>query len=565
MTAKPHRATTWPLLRKDLTEMAAQGRGYWLRAGVVALGYAGFVWLYHELGQNLRSGGRESFELLNGFMAGAVTLFTPLVIASAIAGEKERSAFGLLLVTPLTCWELLLEKFVARLVPLAGMMLCTLPLYAVCYSHGGVEPATLVGVAGLQLANLLQAGAVGLCMSCRFQSTLTAVLMSWLFWGVLLVAAIVMDMARWDEDLALGIFGFYHAVEAKFYPTFTDDLWRFACLLGPALLLLLAARFFLLRHAFRKAGNRRLSLVRWLHRRLDWMTGRLRGGSMLPGKEAFSWRELHRLGIATFRFKVRLAVAAFLASFAASLVVLLVELNGATEIYFGMHVGIWIIMAIAATMFGVSAAQAEAKNRTAETLAVTPDGIAHALSARMSALTILSLLLFPALLVLPGTGLLLLEYLLRPWSQALIQLAAYILPIAATFLVLPFFFLRYGMWFGTVFKGSARALAVAVIAALVWFIGAEYAGAKAYDYFEDKSYVLSPGGYNVDISAESLRLLEWFASARGIASPAALPVKILQREDAVHPATTGIFTALYLSLGMLLQHRTLHRVRKRYG
>ena len=37
MTTRVHRATTWPLLRKDLTEMAAQPRAYWLRMLCVAV------------------------------------------------------------------------------------------------------------------------------------------------------------------------------------------------------------------------------------------------------------------------------------------------------------------------------------------------------------------------------------------------------------------------------------------------------------------------------------------------------------------------------------------------
>ena len=190
--------------------------------------------------------------------------------------------------------------------------------------------------------------------------------------------------------------------------------------------------------------------------------------------------------------------------------------------------------------------------------------MAHAISARMSAVTILSLLLLPALLVLPITGSWL-GFAPETWLEALVELGQATLPIAATFIVLPFFFLRYGLWFGALFRGSARALAVAVVVALVWLFGAEYIGAKAYYHYENRVYINRSGEYNFSFRAEDVRRINWIRLARGIASPAGLPEKILQEEDAVHPAATGMFTVFYFSLGMLLHHRTLRRVRKRYG
>lgn len=54
-------------------------------------------------------------------------------------------------------------------------------------------------------------------------------------------------------------------------------------------------------------------------------------------------------------------------------------------------------------------------------------------------------------------------------------------PIYATillYLVLPFFFIRYGLWFGTMFKGATRALAAAVIVAMIWVFSAEHLSHK---------------------------------------------------------------------------------------
>ena len=119
MTARVHRATTWPLLRKDLTEMAAQGRGYWLRMLAVVLVFGGFFFVAQR--------GVYGFFGLNFIVACILTAIAPAVVASAIAGEKDRNSFALLLITDLKPRELLLQKFMARLIPLLSLLFCLLP------------------------------------------------------------------------------------------------------------------------------------------------------------------------------------------------------------------------------------------------------------------------------------------------------------------------------------------------------------------------------------------------------------------------------------------------------
>ena len=123
MTARVHRATTWPLLRKDLTEMAAQPRAYWLRMLCVAVLYTLFLFLLpgeHAYSYGGGAGGRI-FQNLNFQLAICLTVCAPAAVASAISGEKERNAFGLLLVTDLRPRELLVVAPLVTLLVVLGV------------------------------------------------------------------------------------------------------------------------------------------------------------------------------------------------------------------------------------------------------------------------------------------------------------------------------------------------------------------------------------------------------------------------------------------------------------
>ena len=66
-------------------------------------------------------------------------LLTPAYAAGSIAEEKERKTLDFLLVSELTAREILLGKFLGRLVFLLGVMLAGLPILALAQLYGGVS------------------------------------------------------------------------------------------------------------------------------------------------------------------------------------------------------------------------------------------------------------------------------------------------------------------------------------------------------------------------------------------------------------------------------------------
>ena len=470
MTARVHRATTWPLLRKDLTEMAAQPRAYWLRMLCVAVLYTLFLFLLPpEYAYSYGGGaGGRMFQNLNFQLAICLTVCAPAAVASAISGEKERNAFALLLVTDLRPRELLLQKYLGRLVPVFGLMLCALPLYAVCYSHGGVEPLALAGSACLQTLVLLQAGAVALLMSCFFRSTTVAMAMSWVFFAGQMLGGIVLDEIGFSDDEAWAFFGIYHAAEGRFRSGFAGEFWRMACLGGSTVALLLLARFFLLRRALLRPGNPLLRASRWVHTRLDRVRGKGRA-SILPGVEAAPWRERHRLGLSTGRFQVRIVVVTLVLALPAALMFFAGGRRIASDMIVLFFLATWFLTGTCWLSAGVAAARADVQRRNADVLRLTTEGLSESVRARGSALLRLAWLLVPALLLPALANLMRAQTISIAWNPYRVAESGFrMLAHIGAMIVYPALYLWLGMWLGSVLRTTGRALVAGWVGCVLW-------------------------------------------------------------------------------------------------
>ncbi len=146
-----------PLASWDLLRLARRGhtmRARFLLAGGLLMALTGLTVLHfrHESLRELFLGTaqavtiQESAEFGNSFtltviFAQLVVLFllTPAYAAGAIAEEKERHTFTLLLVSDLTGWEIFAGLLVGRVTFLLGVMLAGLPVLALALLYGGVS------------------------------------------------------------------------------------------------------------------------------------------------------------------------------------------------------------------------------------------------------------------------------------------------------------------------------------------------------------------------------------------------------------------------------------------
>ncbi len=108
-----------------------------------------------------------------------VILITPMVVADAIAREKERRALDFLFVTALTDREIILGKLGSRLAYMLSVVLTGLPILTLTELFGGVDPNLLwCGYASL-LATLVSLGTLSLYCSVVSNTALQATVRSY--------------------------------------------------------------------------------------------------------------------------------------------------------------------------------------------------------------------------------------------------------------------------------------------------------------------------------------------------------------------------------------------------
>lgn len=91
-----------------------------------------------------------------------VIVLTPPFLGGAIPDERERKTLDFLLASPLTNRELVLGKFVARLMFVGGVVLTGLPILMLTMFFGGVDGNVLLGGYAITLATMFNLGAFSL-------------------------------------------------------------------------------------------------------------------------------------------------------------------------------------------------------------------------------------------------------------------------------------------------------------------------------------------------------------------------------------------------------------------
>ncbi|HTI51308.1 MAG TPA: hypothetical protein VL475_10165, partial [Planctomycetaceae bacterium] len=115
------RAWELPLLVKELNEQASRPRTYVIRFLYAATLFVAACGLFY--GNFLSDGaasagtmgrGRFMFERLVTFQFWSIYLFLPAISCGALTVEKERNTLGLLLITSLRPWQIVLQKMLGR-------------------------------------------------------------------------------------------------------------------------------------------------------------------------------------------------------------------------------------------------------------------------------------------------------------------------------------------------------------------------------------------------------------------------------------------------------------------
>ena len=124
------------------------------------------------LGETARFGSLL-FQLFNYVQLTLVVFFTAITAAGAVAQEKDRRTFILLLVTDLRNYEIVAGKLLGSLLQIGLLLIGTVPVLFFIMLLGGVAPeqigrATLV-LAATALASGSLGGLIALCATRRFR------------------------------------------------------------------------------------------------------------------------------------------------------------------------------------------------------------------------------------------------------------------------------------------------------------------------------------------------------------------------------------------------------------
>jgi ABC-type transport system involved in multi-copper enzyme maturation permease subunit len=338
-----------PLLGRELVEQAMRRQTYIIRVVYAGLLFLIAYCLFYDLLRGASAGvfavlgrGRPMFHTLLGLQFAGIYIFMPALGAGAIAVEKERSTFALLLLTKLGPWTIVFEKLLSRIVPMLTILLLGLPLLGFTYTLGGFGATEFLAAAlGLGLA-LLQTASLALFCSAYCRTTTGALISAYVLQVLLLFGpamfvttnfAGVQDFL-WSAQLHDLAWIFYGPAMTSLWPsnafgvTGMLGLTRGTQFVPVALgvttaLLLVATRLVLVRRAFASPRRRLQRLfrrldgvfVRWNENRYTHGITLIADAEPLPGTCPIAWVETTRTALGSMRYLVRvlLVVEALLA------------------------------------------------------------------------------------------------------------------------------------------------------------------------------------------------------------------------------------------------------------
>ncbi len=365
---------SFPLLGKELVEQASRRRTYALRAAMII-----FIMIIMAVmmennkafsGPNMSIRdlsylGEQIFVVIMICQLFAAVILLPGMMSTVITSEKERSSLELLFLTQMKPRDIILQKYLSRIIPMLMFFFLGLPLIAVAYSFGGLSGRDVYELPVFVIISMLQIGAFSLMLSAFFATTAEAVVCSYL--------AVILD----------GFFFYYFIVFCEETGFLNEDkaiyLFMAFQLVSTVLFLFLGVKFLKgrsevrRRHYFRK-------LLDFLDR-LWFDMNRLYGGFQvikeerdpLPNDSPIAWYEKIKSPVGRISYKVRLALIAYVPVLLCLMLKLPVMDRHESAIWFQTILVIYLLVtAIFLCVSGATVISSERTNQTLDVLLTTP-------------------------------------------------------------------------------------------------------------------------------------------------------------------------------------------------
>jgi len=172
-----------PVITRELRAQARQPFTYWLRMlGLVAIiGAAGAFVVEHGL---MPGSGGQMFAFLHGTLLLSIWVLVPMSVADCLSQERREGTLGLLLLTPLRPWDIVLAKAAAHVLRAFTLWLVVLPVMALAFLQGGVGWREALLSTSINFSSLCAAVGAGVLASSCSKQWLRALSLAAVFSGV---------------------------------------------------------------------------------------------------------------------------------------------------------------------------------------------------------------------------------------------------------------------------------------------------------------------------------------------------------------------------------------------
>ncbi|MBQ2804175.1 MAG: ABC transporter permease subunit [Lachnospiraceae bacterium] len=184
-----------PIVKKDLQVAARSMRLSWGLFGFEALLTMAFLMalaiIQEETNSIYYSSGNVYGQLVYLFPVLAVVqvcivaLIVPIITASSISGERERQTLDIMLTTCMSPFSIVLGKVISAVIRILFFVVAGLPIMALSFVVGGVSWSNLFYFLLAIILLSVFSGSIGILCSALCRKSITAVIMSFVFYSVI--------------------------------------------------------------------------------------------------------------------------------------------------------------------------------------------------------------------------------------------------------------------------------------------------------------------------------------------------------------------------------------------
>ena len=305
-----------PVLFRELAGMSRRRGHYVLRAGVigVVLAVIGMAW-GREMSDAVNNGimnyqalADRFFQLFCAVQLVVIVFITPGIVASVVAGERERGTLQLLLLTTLTPGRILVDKLLARLWILLLFLVSGAPLLIALTAYGGASPSALIGPMMVTIATVFYVSSLTLYLSTVLSTVRAAVVASYFsMFGFLIFFSLLLSYLTGDWSEA-----FSSVMNLMGPQPYGVGAWTFYCWFSPAVFLIGLHRC--TQRLFEQTPTSRFNVIikRWFanadefYEQINFTAVRLMHERSPLRGDPLIWRETHKRFFATNICQLRL-------------------------------------------------------------------------------------------------------------------------------------------------------------------------------------------------------------------------------------------------------------------